>query len=366
MNVFINKDHVESLKEILDVESTGNILLVTGEKSFAASGLAMMQDELFAGRKVISIKGPGESPDYDFVLDALGKTEGLDAGLVVTMGGGSTMDFAKILAIYMNNKQVFETDMANYKSLRAAAPIVAIPTTAGSGSEATQFAVMYKDGEKFSVASQEILPSYVILDPLLTHSVPPFITACSGIDALSQAIESLWALEANDTSRKYAMQALQHLYPNIRDVVLKPSPENRKQMLIGAYYAGKAINISKTTGPHALSYYLTAHHGLQHGEAVAMNMEMFIDLNFETLNREVQDFLKSLFGADDQHAIMKAFSELKAEIGLRQSIKDLGITSEADIRTYFESADRDRLANSPGKLNPEKLLAYYLDHGKSV
>lgn len=366
MKVFINKDHVASLKEILYVEKTGNILLVTGDKSFKDTGLARMQDELFSGRKVISLKGPGESPDYEFVLDALEKTEGLDAGLIVAMGGGSTMDFAKILTIYMNNKHVFEKDMANYKSLEAAAPIVAIPTTAGSGSEATQFAVMYKDGEKFSVASQEILPSYVILDPVLTYSLPPFITACSGIDAISQAIESLWALDANDTSRKYAMQALQHLYPNIRNVALNPSPENRKQMLIGAYYAGKAINISKTTGPHALSYYLTAHHGLQHGEAVAMNMEMFIDLNYQYLGTEIQEFLESLFGADGKHAIMKAFSELKAEIGLRQSIKDVGITSEAEIRTYFFSADRDRLANSPGELNPEKLLAYYLDQGKSV
>ncbi len=360
MNIFINKDHVESIKLILEVEKTGNILLVTGEKSFKDSGLANAQDKLFAGRRVIHILGPGESPDYAFVLDALEKTEGLEAGLIITMGGGSTMDFAKILAIYMNNRHVFESDMANFKSLKAAAPIVAIPTTAGSGSEATQFAVMYKEGEKFSVASQEILPSYVILDPVLTYGLPPFITACSGIDAMCQAIESLWALDATGSSRKHAMQALQHLYPNIRDVVHNPSPENRKQMLTGAYYAGKAINISKTTGPHALSYYLTAHHGLQHGEAVAMNMEMFIDLNYQYLSADIQDFLKSLFGADCKHAIIKAFSELKAEIGLRQGIKDVGITSETEITTYFFSADRDRLANSPGELSPEKLLSYYL------
>lgn len=364
MMVYTDKNVKDSLQEILEQTNAKNILLVTGKQSFQISGLAKRFDELLSGHNVMKITSSGISPEYEYIADTVHLLNNQEYDIIIAVGGGSVMDLAKIIALYMYNKQSFYTDFPHHSDLKAAAPIVAIPTTAGSGSEATHFAVMYKDREKFSIASQEILPSYVILDPVLTHSLPPFIRACSGIDAICQALESLWALDATDTSKNYAMRALQHLYPNIRDVVLNPSPENRKPMLIGAYYAGKAINISKTTGPHALSYYLTANLGLQHGEAVAMNMEMFIDLNYEYLSTEIQDFLKSLFGADGKQAIMKAFSKLKADIGLRQGIKDAGITSETEIETYFLSADRGRLANSPGELKPEKLLAYYLDQGK--
>ena len=357
--VYADKNVKDSLQEILELTNAGNVLLVTGKQSFQISGLSRAFDGLLSGYKVNKISGSGISPEYDYIAETVNKLSNLEIDIIIAAGGGSVIDLAKIIALYLYNKQSFYADFTDHSGLKAAAPIVAIPTTAGSGSEATHFAVMYKDGQKHSIASQEILPSYAILDPDLTSSLPPFTATCSGMDAVCQAIESLWANNATEESRQDAKTALEYLLPNIIASVNQPGTFVRKQMLLGAHHAGRAINISKTTGPHALSYYLTSKCGIPHGEAVAMNMELFIDINFEFLCQDSQTFLKRLFKAEDKYALIDRFTELKIHLGLKQGISDAGIYDEADLKQFFYSVNTERLANNPGNIDPGQLLNHY-------
>lgn len=357
--VYADKDVKKSLQDILAQTNARSVLLVTGKQSFRVSGLASMFDELLSGHRVRKISGAGVSPEFDFIADTINILNNQACDIIIAVGGGSVIDFAKIIALYVYNKQSFYADFTDHSGLKAAAPIVAIPTTAGSGSEATHFAVMFKDGQKHSIASQEILPAFVILDPEVTRSLPPFTAACSGMDAVCQAIESLWANNATEESRQDARTALEYLLPNIIASVKQPGAFVRKQMLLGAHYAGRAINVSKTTGPHALSYYLTSKCGIPHGEAVAMNMELFIDLNFEFLCQDSQSFLKKSFEAEDKYALINRFTEVKRKLGLKQGISDAGITSENDLKAFFYSVNAERLANNPGNLNPGQLLNHH-------
>ena len=357
--VYTDKNVNDSLQHILEQSNARSVLLVTGKQSFRVSGLASMFDELLSGHRVRKISGAGVSPEFDFIADTVNILNNQACDIIIAVGGGSVIDLAKIIALFLYNQQSLHADFTDHSGLKAAAPIVAIPTTAGSGSEATHFAVMYKDGQKHSIASQEILPAFAILDPELTSSLPPFTAACSGMDAVCQAIESLWANNATEESRQDARTALEYLLPNIIASVKQPGAFVRKQMLLGAHYAGRAINVSKTTGPHALSYYLTSKHGIPHGEAVAMNMELFIDMNFEFLCQDSQTFLKEKFGAGEKKELINRFTELKTQLGLRQSISDAGITSENDLKAFFYSVNTERLSNNPGNLNPRQLLNHH-------
>src|SRR5690606_13293580 len=134
-------------------------------------------------------------------------------------------------------------------------PLILIPTTAGSGSETTKFAVIYENGNKVSVDHPALLADEIFLDPKLTVNLPKYVTAYTAADALCQAIESYWARAATPESKNWAINAIKLVLENAKAAIANPSDLNaRLQLLIGASLAGKAINVTRTTAPHALSY----------------------------------------------------------------------------------------------------------------
>ena len=168
-------------------------------------------------------------------------------------------------------------------------PLVCIPTTAGTGSEATHFAVIYVDGKKKSIASQQLLPDVVILDPQLTDNMPAYVSACSGFDALCQA--TYWSRAATPLSQLYAALTIKVLIVELPQAVNSNSRLVRDKMQMAANWAGKAINISKTTAPHAMSYVITQEFGIPHGHAVALTLGKFFTLHEKYCNVNIGPFL---------------------------------------------------------------------------
>ena len=158
-------------------------------------------------------------------------------------------------------------------------PLYVLPTTAGSGSEATHFAVCYCDGKKYSVSASSMLPDRVFVDYRLTLNNPSYLTACSGLDALCHSIESFWAVKATAKSKLYAKKALNLLLPNLYKCIHNPDADVRSKIAEAAYFSGKAIDISTTTAPHAFSYKITSLLGIPHGHAVAMSIPFFFRIN---------------------------------------------------------------------------------------
>lgn len=364
MTEFVDKKFQESLQEILNKEQPKSILLITGETSYEKSSAKKYFDALADQINIIRYSGFSKNPQYTELNQALSQLNGVKPDLVIAIGGGSVIDFGKLLNFYLGQPEAIANSFPESESIEACAPLMTIPTTAGSGSEVTHFAVIYKDGVKYSIASDQITPSYVIVDPELTHSMSPSVTANSGVDALCQGIESLWAMGATEDSRQYSEKALELVYPNIVAAVQNPKVENRRAMALGAYYAGKAINISKTTGPHALSYYLTDRFGVPHGEAVAINMEMFIALNSEALPVGVRNTLCRLFEAEDKDDFIRRISEIKKKIGLRTELVEVGIMNRESVNYYLDSVNVERINNNPVKVSREILMEEILKRHK--
>jgi len=282
-----------------------------------------------------------------------------DYGIVIAVGGGSVLDMAKLIRI-MAAQDVPPSEIVNRDGTitHRGIPLVAIPTTAGTGSEATHFAVVYIDKTKYSVAHEYILPDIAIIDPLLTHSMPPNLTAVTGMDALSQAIESYWSVNSTDESKAYAREAIVLTLQNLERSVHKPSPETRYAMCKAAHLAGRAINISKTTAPHAVSYTLTSHFGIPHGHAVGLTLGEFLVFNSEVSDADNGDprgveFVRStirelceILGVKGADRARDEIYSLMERIGLETSLSELGIKKQGHD-FIVNDVNLERLKNNP-------------------
>jgi len=231
----------ESASEFLRIwlEGKSDIVLVTGRSSYSACGAAEFFEPLLAGKSVTHLTTVGENARAEDVEEKRSLLpEKVDAYIAV--GGGTVIDTTKLLRGLDGRLP----------------PFLAAPTTAGTGAETTRFAVYYDHGKKMSADDVRYLPTDQLLIPEFTSTQTPYQRASTEFDAYAQAVESLWAVGATDESRSYAKKALDLM-------------SNGEQML-GSYWAGRAIDISRTTAAHALSYYMTAKYGIPHGHAVYM------------------------------------------------------------------------------------------------
>ncbi len=258
-----------------------------------------------------------------------------DFDIIIAIGGGSVIDFAKIFKYENNLKLRF----------------VAVPTTAGTGSEATQFAVYYENKIKKSLDDSSILPDIVILDSQFLKNNPKYLKATTALDTYCQAIESYFATKSTKESRKYAYMAIELCRDNLIKYVNSNDEECAKNMMLASNLAGRAINISRTTLAHAMSYNITIKYGLPHGHAVALNIARLMEYNKkidpETLNdsrgvdfvKERMEEIYSLIGISDA---FEYFSNLFKQIDIEQ--KDFEI----------DYIDPERMKNNPRKLIIEK------------
>ena len=202
------------------------------------------------------------------------------------------------------------------------------------------------------------MPDYAIIDPALTHSLSPRQVALSGADALCQAIESLWSIHATDESKAYANEALSLILGSLKEVTVNPTPVSRSAMARGAHLAGKAINISKTTACHAMSYALTVRFNIPHGQAVALTLPQLLIFNAGVSTGDVvdirgmeyvQDILAKIsdhFKTKNAEEAAEGFSTLMKDIGLSIRLSDFGI-HEQDIDALVEDMSIERAGNNP-------------------
>ena len=219
------------------VEGLTHIVLVSGRSSYEKCGAATFLAPHLSGKCVMHLTTVGENARKEDVEDKLAQLPAkVDAFIAV--GGGTVIDTTKLLRGF------------------SGLPFLAVPTTAGTGAEATRFAVYYDHGKKCSADDIRYLPTDLILIPEFCESASDYQKASCAFDAYAQAVESLWAKGATEESKAYAHRALDLMATG--------------DQLLGSYWAGRAIDISRTTAAHAFSYYLTSHYGIPHGHAVYM------------------------------------------------------------------------------------------------
>ena len=244
----------------------GHVAFVTDGAAYSLCGAEAFVASLLSGHQAAGrstprtsrLVVPSANPRVETVQALLSQiTAPVDA--FVAVGGGTTIDTAKLLNLAVVSEAPVRELLASKTAPDRLLPCLAIPTTAGTGAEATRFAVCYDGEVKHSVDFESIRPSDVALVPEFTATLPAYQKACTNFDAYAQAVESLWARGATDESRGYARRALRLI--------------GEGNWTEASYWAGRAIDISRTTAAHALSYYMTSHYGIPHGHAVYMMFE---------------------------------------------------------------------------------------------
>lgn len=357
-----------SLSELSDVLSESKrVFLVVDEAAYGASGAAKHTDPALESRPIVRFSDFDPSPTAEAVDRGNAIYRANPCDTIVAFGGGTAIDIAKLIAISGSGDGDCRKLAWNPDPIDPDRPtLIAIPTTAGTGSEATHFAVVYIDGVKHSIAHPAVRPDVAIVDPELTHSLPPTITAHTGLDALCQAIESLWSVQSDGRSRRYATEALNLAATHLTTAVTDPSPEVRKAMSDAAHLAGKAIDISFTTGAHAVSYKLTSDFHIPHGLAVALTLSAWLRYNGAV---EISDCLDSGgldrvqtaidtichgFGKETAEEVADQFGALLQAIDCPTRLSDVGVGAD-DIDALAESVNVGRLSNNPRRVTPKSL-----------
>tara|TARA_Y100000034_G_C6895513_1_gene412767 strand:+ start:124 stop:1248 length:1125 start_codon:yes stop_codon:yes gene_type:complete len=356
---------IKYLKEILEKEKPNNIFLVTGKESYN-SKIKPKLEKILDNYNFIQFNEFSKNNKIEDIERGISKYNKKNYDLIVAIGGGSVIDIAKSINILSyqkyNPKQYL---LKNKKLVEKNKKLVAIPTTSGTGSEATQFATVYIGKTKYSLNNKKILPDYSIIDPELSTNLPPNITASTGMDALCQSIESYWSTKSTKKSKEYAKKAIKLSIESIEDAVNNPNKKNRIMMAKAANLAGKAINISQTTACHSISYPLTSYFGISHGHAVALTLGKMFEYNKKITVGDcidkrgvnyVKKTMKELEEIIDSNKTNKKIDKLLEDIKLEKSLSKLGIKSNRDIEIVISHGfNPERVKNNPRKLTEEKL-----------
>lgn len=299
------------------------------------------------------------NPLYNDVVKGVNclKKNGCDA--ILAIGGGSAMDVAKCIKLFATldtDKVYLEQDFKDNDIL-----LIAIPTTSGTGSESTRYAVIYYEGKKQSVTHDSIIPKYAILDYRNLNTLPIYQKKCTMMDALCQSIESWWSVNATEVSRDYARKALTGIIKYM-DSYIANAEEGNKEMMIAANYAGKAICISQTTAAHAMSYKITSLYKIPHGRAAFMCLPYVWKYMWDVVKKEKELELKDLFmeiaGAMDCESVDESIAKL-GMFNKKLFVGDHVTVSMDDVDVLAASVNPTRLGNNPVKLSEEVLKDLY-------
>lgn len=352
-------------------QKIGEVLLELGVKKYLLvytnSAKKLPVWEYLARLDVLSIPFSGFTPNpkYEEIEAgvALFNAEKCDA--VVAVGGGSAIDVAKCIKLYCKMPQNELYLKQEYKD--TGVPLIAMPTTAGTGSESTPFSVIYYGGEKQSVKHASILPDVAILDPDVLVGLPVYQKKCTVLDALCQAIESWWSVYSTDESKGYAKIAVKKIVASLDEYLEKNTADARAEIMSASNYAGRAICITSTTAPHAMCYKLTTTYGFPHGHSVALGLprvwKYMLAHPEKCTDKRGADYLFKTFGeiaralgCESAEEAAERFEEMLARLDICYPTEE---NVDATAQYFADSVNVDRLGNNPVRLDHEALFNLY-------
>lgn len=306
------------------------------------------------------------NPLYEDVCKGVDVLNSENCDTILAVGGGSSIDVAKCIKLYckMSKEELFLEQ--EYKD--TGIKLIAIPTTAGTGSESTRFAVIYYDGKKQSVTHDSIIPDVAILEPKVLKTLPLYQKKCTMLDAYCQGIESWWSVNSTEESKKLSKDVVETITDWWYEYIFKNTEEANKAIMHAANLAGQAICITQTTAPHAFSYKITSLYNLPHGHAVAIGLpeiwQYMHDNIDKCIDKRGKDYLISIF---DQisYAMGVTTGIYNAIMIFRQMLDSLEIYKPissnrlSDFHILTTSVNPIRLRNNPVALDEMAIKEIY-------
>jgi len=309
-------------------------------------------------------------PPAQMVLDAVEEARAERVDGVVAVGGGSTMDTAKLIAVLASSDQKLDDIYGIGKVKGGRLPLILAPTTAGTGSEATPISVITTGAdEKKGVVSPQLLPDVAVLDPELTLGLPSEITSATGVDAMVHAIEAYTTkLKKNPISDCLAKQALSYLGSSIRTACSEPGNQKaRANMLLGSLLAGMAFANAPTAGVHALALPLGARFHVPHGLSNALLLPHMMEYNLPAVEEQYTELAPIAFddldirdGLSPGRAMIDRFVKLREELGMKTKLSEVGVALEDTEMLAEDAMKQERLlVNNPREIDYESALTVY-------
>lgn len=305
------------------------------------------------------------NPLYQDVCKGVDLFQNSKCDTILAVGGGSSLDVAKCIKLYCQMEKGKLYLEQEYKD--TGVKLVAMPTTAGTGSESTRYAVIYFEGRKQSVTHESIIPNIAILEPKVLKTLPLYQKKCTMMDALCQGIESWWSVNSTDESKEYSKTAIELIMANWRKYIYENDDDAAINIMNAANFGGRAINIAQTTAAHAMSYKITSLYNLPHGHAVALCLPGIWDYMIghadgciDSRGKEyVEDVFESIsfsIGVHSAEEAIRVIRNMMKEMELKTpSFMD---DAEAELDILCNSVNPIRLKNNPIQLDHDAI--YYL------
>jgi alcohol dehydrogenase class IV len=329
--VYCGADALEALDTTLAQVWCRRIFIVTGPHVSKTDGFAKMKAVAEQGREVMVYNKTLGDPSIEQVAEMVEQARAFGADAVIGMGGGSPLDASKVVAASLTNDVSVEAMVGTDQVAKRCASLFVIPTTAGTGSEVTNISILTdtKEQMKKAVVSNRILPHAAFLVPELTVTMPPRITAATGMDAFCHATEACLSVKNNPYSDAMALKALGLIFQWLEKAVHEPDNlAAREGMLMASFFAGLAFTNASVTAIHAFAYPLGARHHVPHGMANALMLGPVLAHNLAGSEERFAELAEASCGVRDAAAFVPAAQALKKSIGLPMSLAEAGIPEE--------------------------------------
>lgn len=371
--VYGGENAIEQLAEIIKAEKASHVIVFT-DNGVLSTGIceAVFEQIKKAGADCSIISDLRPEPSTQDVTRAVEAINNAKGELVVAVGGGSVMDMAKLCAAMKGAAYDIYSLLEDNQLMQKGLPTVMIPTTCGTGSEATYNAIIAvpERSLKIGIVNKHMLADYVLLDGSMIHKLPPKIIAATGVDALAHAVECFTSNKANPFSDLYAAEGAKLIFENLlRAYSGAEDMEAKNNMLIAAFYGGVSIAASGTTAVHALAYPLGGKYHIAHGVSNAIMFVPVMRANLEACEDRLallEDIINPSGYGDNRREkaqrMIKRIEELVKAVGIPASLREFGIGME-DMDFLVEgAADCTRLLNNNRRdLTKDDIRSIYLE-----
>ncbi len=349
---------LSEVKEAVSELGGGKVFLVASTGFNAATGLVDRIRSLLDGYEVVVYDTVEENPSIQTVDKGAALCRDSGCGIIVAVGGGSPLDAAKAIAMLQKNPGSVREYLDQERTCSAKGlPLVAIPTTSGTGSEVTPFSVItYPEKQsKPAIAPVQNFPTIALVDPELTMSMPKAVAVSTGLDALCQAVEGFWSTRANEVTRALAFRGIVLAMRNVEAACTTKDRESVTNMALASNLTGMEMSAIGNTAIHPLSYPVTMDHHVPHGFACALFLPAFLRFNADAIAEPFADLLATL-GLSSADAMADAIDGIMERLDAPRRLSDVGIVP-AEIPGMVKRGIGGSTACNPKPLTEADIIA---------
>lgn len=362
---FGNNRHEQIFDYICEIGGKVGVLVCS--RSFAGNGLADKLVKLSGGKIKAVFSDIRPNPTTDNVNACVDVMRSIGADFAVALGGGSPMDCCKAACAVAKGDDKIEAYHSGGKAISAdeAIPMIAVTTTSGTASEVTNISVLTDLAKNLKQPMNDpaMYPKIAVIDPVLTLTVPPQITASTGLDVLSHAIESYWATLNQPICSACSVYAARLVFEYLERAYNHPDDLlAREKMAEASIVAGVAFSHPRTTGSHACSFPLTNIYGVPHGEACAFTLDYFVKFNAKHADEDgrITAFARDC-GFDTPDAMADEIAAMKRRMGMRTNLSQIGCTTDEQIRELTQKSMSMLMKRNPIELTEENIYNMYIN-----